>query len=476
MDRPGLQTLLADIGLGRIDTVVVYKVDRLTRALTDFAKMVELFDRHDVTFVAITQQFNTTTSMGRLTLNILLSFAQFEREVIGERVRDKIAASKRKGMWMGGNVPLGYKAEGRTLVINPDEAETVRTIFRQYHEAGSVYALKRGLDRQGIVTKQRVSTEGHLSGGRPFAAGNLYEMLANPVYIGQIRHKGACHPGLHEPIIDQALWDETQARLNRNRQGTKERRANAGSAPLLDKLFDETGERLVPTHAQKQGRRYRYYTSHFLIVRDPDETRKGWRVPAAALEKAISSSILSLLHDRAALSTAWQKADLPFDQFGAIAPLVERASPERPLDLVERIDLAADGLTMRVSLSTLVPDGPVIVHRVPMTMRRRGQEMRMIIDSERRPIDPALVSAVARGRTWFEELSASDAIGMAEIAERESLSKGRVSQLVKLAFLSPKIVQAIIEGRQPLDLTVRKLIAIDALPVAWAEQEAALGF
>ena len=211
---------------------------------------------------------------------------------------------------MGGNVPLGYRAEGRTLVVNDVEAATVRTIFELYHEAGSVRALKHELDRREIVTKQRVSIQGRVSGGRPFAVGNLYEMLANPVYIGQIRHKGTCHPGLHEPIIGQALWNKTQARLQRNRQGTKEHRANAGSAPLLDKLFDETGERLVPTHAQKQGRRYRYYASHFLIVRGPDETCKGWRVPAAALEKAVASAILSLLRDRTALATAWQNAEL----------------------------------------------------------------------------------------------------------------------------------------------------------------------
>src|ERR1700724_925947 len=208
MERPALQRLLSDINQGLIDVVVVYKVDRLTRALADFAKMVEVFDAHGVSFVAVTQQFNTTTSMGRLTLNVLLSFAQFEREVTGERIRDKIAASKRKGMWMGGVVPLGYEVRERQLVINEAEATTVRHIFTRYCELGSVRLLKEELDRNGARSKVRVSQAGVESGGQAFSQGALYTLLRNPIYVGEIRHKGVCHPGQHALIVDRAMWDK----------------------------------------------------------------------------------------------------------------------------------------------------------------------------------------------------------------------------------------------------------------------------
>ena len=213
MERPALQRLLSDIDEGRIDVVVVYKVDRLTRSLADFAKMVEIFDAHHVSFVSITQQFNTTTSMGRLTLNVLLSFAQFEREVTGERIRDKIAASKKKGMWMGGFCSLGYDIRDRRLVVNQEESKLVRHIYKRYLELGSVRLLKRDLDRRGVVSKIRVSKNGTRSGGRPFSRGALYELLANPIYIGEIRHKKVRHPGQHEAIVDRQTWEKVQRRL-----------------------------------------------------------------------------------------------------------------------------------------------------------------------------------------------------------------------------------------------------------------------
>src|SRR5713226_4580860 len=220
MERPALQRLLSDINQGLIDVVVVYKVDRLTRSLTDFAKMVEVFDARGVSFVAVTQQFNTTTSMGRLTLNVLLSFAQFEREVTGERIRDKIAASKRKGIWMGGLVPLGYEVRDRQLIINEAETTIVRHIFTRYCELGSVRLLKEELDRLGVRSKIRVSKDGVESGGQAFSRGALYTLLRNPIYVGEIRHKGVCHPGQHAPIVDRAMWDKaksrTRARLSNN--------------------------------------------------------------------------------------------------------------------------------------------------------------------------------------------------------------------------------------------------------------------
>ena len=229
MERPALQRLMADIDKGLVDAVVVYKVDRLTRSLADFAKMVEVFDARGVSFVAVTQQFNTTTSMGRLTLNVLLSFAQFEREVTGERIRDKIAASKRKGIWMGGLVPLGYEVRDRQLVINEAEAATVRHIFTRYCELGSVRLLKEELDRNGVRSKIRVSKDGVESGGQAFSRGALYTLLRNPIYVGEIRHKGVCHPGQHAPIINRAMWDKVAKLLRRAQHRLRSRETQVRS-------------------------------------------------------------------------------------------------------------------------------------------------------------------------------------------------------------------------------------------------------
>lgn len=262
MDRPGLAALLEAVERREVDIIVVYKVDRLTRSLADFAKIVERLDAQGVSFVSVTQQFNTTTSMGRLTLNVLLSFAQFEREVTAERIRDKIAASKKKGMWMGGPVPLGYDVQDRKLLVNETEAVTVRRIFDLYLETGSVRLLKHACERQGIVSKVRHMKTGRVSGGVPLGRGNLYQMLSNPIYVGRIPHRGETYPGQHEAIIDESVWEAVQTQLSDNavarRYGT-----NAKSPSLLKGLvYDEAGDLLSPTHAVKSGRRYRYYVSH----------------------------------------------------------------------------------------------------------------------------------------------------------------------------------------------------------------------
>src|SRR6516162_767113 len=285
MERPGLRGLLADIQAGRIDIVVVYKVDRLTRSLADFARLIEIFDAQGVAFVSVTQQFNTTSSMGRLTLNVLLSFAQFEREVTGERIRDKIAASKMKGMWMGGNVPLGYDASEGTLVINPAEAETVRRIFALYHELGSVRRVKEEADRLGLRTKRRVTANGTARGGKPFARGHLYRLLSNPVYAGQITHKGQLYLGQHPALIDietlTVVHDQLAAAAGDHRHKTK----SAEPSLLTGLLVDARGERLTPSHAVKKGRRYRYYVSASLITEAGTDRAQGWRLAAREVEQ-----------------------------------------------------------------------------------------------------------------------------------------------------------------------------------------------
>jgi DNA invertase Pin-like site-specific DNA recombinase len=293
MERPALKRLLADIGEGLVDVVVVYKVDRLTRSLSDFARMVEIFDRHRVSFVAVTQHFKTTTSMGRLTLNVLLSFAQFEREVTGERIRDspleqhKIAASKRKGMWMGGRVPLGYTICDRQLVIVDSEAETVRQIFDRYCTLGSVRLLKEELDRDGLRSKVRARRDGSESGARLFSRGTLYTLLRNPVYIAEIRHKGMRYPGQHPAIIAHPIWEKAQELLRLHTVQAGGSPSRSSMSPLVGRLFDETGERLTPSHAVKGNRHYRYYVSRSLMKGAAGQTATGWRIPAPELERCL---------------------------------------------------------------------------------------------------------------------------------------------------------------------------------------------
>ena len=280
MDRPALKKLLEDIAAKQIDTVVVYKVDRLTRSLADFAKIVEQFDRQDVSFVSVTQQFNTTTSMGRLTLNVLLSFAQFEREVTGERIRDKVAASKRKGMWMGGVVPLGYDIVDRKMVINIKEAETVREIYRSYLRLGCVTKLRQHLDRIGIRSKERVSRFGKRWGGTSISRGALYEILKNPLYSCEVHYRGAVYPGQHEAILGRKQWEQVQTRLKENLQAPRRRRTGTAMKSLLTGLlYDSAGNRFVPTHSTKLGKRYRYYTSQTVISGSKSAVSDPTRLP-----------------------------------------------------------------------------------------------------------------------------------------------------------------------------------------------------
>src|SRR5215213_8026108 len=304
MERPALQRLLVDVATGQIDVVVVYKVDRLTRALSDFAKIVEIFDKRQVSFVSITQAFSTTTSMGRLTLNVLLSFAQFEREVTGERIRDKIAASKKKGMWMGGQPPLGYDAKDRKLVVNEAEAEVVRHIFRRYGELRSVRQLKAELDSEGILSKLRVASDGTRYGARPLARGALYHMLSNRIYRGEIVHKQESYPGDHEPVVDEALWNEVQQILSANRVGRETGSGATDPSLLAGLVFDAAGERLTPTHAVKKGTRYRYYVSQTLITGSAKDDGKGQRIPAAGLEALVKNRLRELIAEPSAMLTA----------------------------------------------------------------------------------------------------------------------------------------------------------------------------
>ena len=431
MERPALQRLLADISQGLVDVAVVYKVDRLTRSLTDFAKMVEVFDARGVSFVAVTQQFNTTTSMGRLTLNVLLSFAQFEREVTGERIRDKIAASKQKGMWMGGLVPLGYDVIDRRLVANQSEAETVRGIFRRYLEIGSVRLLMEDLNRRGIRSKVRVAKNGRKSGGNPFFRGALYVLLSNPIYIGEIRHKGVRHPGLHEPIVDRELWEKTQLLLRSQAVRGASRATKSAASPLMGRLFDERGVGLTPSHAVKGERRYRYYVSRNLIKGTSDPERSGWRLPAPEIERTVASAAYTILSDQAAIADAAHTIRAAENRlpsiFSVAAVWMKRLQSDVEVGaalnaLVDRVDLIDAGIRVSLKLpicGTEEQQGAntteLTVTRVfPMQIRRRGFEMRLVIQGSRAPAplaDLALLKAIARGHQWADDLLARPQVG-----------------------------------------------------------------
>ena len=350
LERPALKRLLADIEEDRVDVVVVYKIDRLSRALMDFAKLVEVFDRNDVTFVSVTQSFNTTTSMGRLTLNILLSFAQFEREVIGERIRDKVAASRKRGIWMGGYVPLGYEVKDRKLIIKESEAAIVRMIFERFVAVGSATALARALVTEGVCTRR----------GRLVDKGFLYKLLANRVYIGDAVHKGTAYPGEHKPIVTRELWDRVRAILQvspRMRAGS-----TRASTPSLLKglLFGPTGCAMSPSHSRKGDKLYRYYVSQSVIKRGADGCPVS-RVPAAEIENAVVNQLRGMLRAPEVIIATWISArpelgelseDGVREVLAGLDPLWDELFPAEQTRviqlLVERIDVGLAGLKMRL--------------------------------------------------------------------------------------------------------------------------------
>lgn len=495
MERPALQHLLDDIRQGLIDVVVVYKVDRLSRSLADFAKMVELFDAQSVSFVAVTQQFNTTTSMGRLTLNVLLSFAQFEREVIGERIRDKIAASKRKGMWVGGGLPIGYEVRERKLVVNHDQAQTVRQIFERYLEVGSVRLLKRDLDRRGIVSGIKIAKNGNRRGGRPFSRGSLYCLLSNPIYLGETRHKNERYPGQHQAIVSRELWERVQQLLRTRavRRG-EGRTTEAPESPLAGKLFDENGEPLYVQGAAKGQRRYRYYVSKKLVRSEPEDAEHGWRLSAPELERSVSAAARQILGDRDGIAQALEDSCSDVHRLPALLKSaqgwIERLRTKTETasalaDLIERTDISRDGIRVTVKLPISpgeepknVPPGHIALAKfVPMQMKRRGVEMRMVLEGGAAParVDLPLLKAVARARRWSQDLISGRVQSVSELARREGLDRRSVHRLLRLGFLSPRIVEAIAEGRQPPDLTVIGLVRRIDLPLLWRAQEQALG-
>jgi DNA invertase Pin-like site-specific DNA recombinase len=482
MERPALQRLLSDIRERRIDIVVVYKVDRLTRSLTDFAKLVELFDAHGVSFVSVTQSFNTTTSMGRLTLNVLLSFAQFEREVTGERIRDKIAASKRKGLWVGGVVPLGYEVRDKKLIVNEEEANTVRLIFERYLALGSLPALQRDLRANGIVTRRRTLSSGEIIGGVPLTNGPLAHLLRNRMYLGEINHRGKSYPGEHQPILDQALFDAVQARLDAN---LHERRAKneRSRALLLGRLFDDQGNRMTPSYAIKKGVRYRYYVSCMLAQGRKSEAGSIARIAAGEIETIVRDAVArrassngrsaepESVDDRNARDHLQPSGLIP-------APAHVPMGDEEAIlgSLVERVTISSDAIRIRFAEHDQLPSESceVTIAWRPTPFRRK-RELIQPADGAR-PIRAEartkLLAAIANGRCWLDEIVSDPATTIESIAAREALPERSARSIVSLAFLAPDIIKAAVAGTLPRGFGVSRLID---LPTGWTEQRKALG-
>lgn len=495
-DRPALTRLMDLVRAGEIDVIVIYKIDRLTRSLTDFARMAESFDKHNVSFVSVTQQFNTTTSMGRLMLNVLLSFAQFEREITGERIRDKIAASKRKGMWMGGNPPMGYDVRDRQLVVNETDAATIRRVFALYLEVGSVPPLLERLATEGIRTARRYSVKGNHHGERPFTRGHLYKLLTNPIYIGRVPHKDTSHPGQHPRIIDKTLWDAVQAQMATNVQGprARRRRAQQDTSLLAAIMVTASGTSFIDTHANKGSRRYRYY-----VEQHDDTDRAPVRLPARDIESAVTHTVVEFLRDRSALlaglgnldraevKTAAERGAALAEQI-ADARTAERTIILRPLLLkvtyredALKIELRGSGLHEALGVGQTghaagdnywAEDAKNVVLSSPLTARRRGRQLKLVLGGEvHEPnVDPTLVTAISRAHCWAQSLVTGGVGSITEIARQEGVSLTYVAQLLPLGFLAPSLVAAILSGHQPATLTADHLIRREKISPRWADQ------
>ncbi|MDU8945963.1 recombinase family protein [Ovoidimarina sediminis] len=491
MERPGLQRLLADIDRGAVDQILVYKIDRLTRSLADFAKMVERLDAAGTSFVSVTQSFNTATSMGRLTLNMLLSFAQFEREVTAERIRDKIAASKRKGLWMGATVPLGYAADGRSLKIAEPDAEVIRTIYDLYLKHRNTRFVKEAVDALGLKTPIRTLISGRVKGGAPFSYGHIHYILTNPVYAGRIRHHAKVYPGQHPPLIAPELWDSIQDQLQgdaaKDRTFTKRNRkgAKVSASPLAGKIVDQTGDRLTPSHSKTaNGRKLRYYVSHRLVRGTAPRDPSGWRLPATELEAKVADLIRGHLKTPEAHASILVNATT--DETARIATRLSRLTTvETAADkdakcpcfkLVERIEikpgeigiaLSAEHLARHLEVDAARINEDLLSFAAQFRHRKRGVETRLIIGDAQPEIDTTLLRNIARAHRYFDLVRSGKTF--AEIANAEGVSKRRVQQLIELAFLAPDVIRAVREGRQPVGMTSDRLKRYAFSPI-WSEQ------
>ena len=489
MERPGLKRLLADIHAGLIDIVVVYKVDRLTRSLTDFARMVDAFDARGVSFVSVTQSFNTTSSMGRLTLNVLLSFAQFEREVTGERIRDKIAASKKKGLWMGGFVPMGYAADGRSLKVVDESAAIIRRIFERFLALGSVLRLKEELDDARVSTVAFTSASNREWGGRPFSIGHLRRILTNPIYVGDIAHAGERYKAQHEAIIDRETFGAVQQYLSVSKRQQRLRGQAKNANLLTHLLFDADGKRLGSDH-----RRYRYY------VTKPDVT-DPMRIPAGEIEPLVIQALATRLCDRSWLMAHMLEPDASPDTIqhltreaaslaGELQHPIALRQREAVHRLVDRITIRRDGLRIELKATPFgsaasFADGQARAKHDPTPAAidiearfvKKGQDLHLVVlpgdgaDATAR-LDKSLIKAIARAVTWYDHLVRGRVASMREIATAEDVSERYVAHLLPLAFLKPELVEGCLDGTTDLGISGANLAKGLDLHRDWRRQVA----
>ena len=486
IERPALKQLLADIDQKKVNVVVVYKVDRLTRSLADFAKIVEQFDAKGISFVSVTQQFNTTSSMGRLTLNVLLSFAQFEREVTGERIRDKIAASKQKGLWMGGTPPIGYIGHERTLLIHEEHANLIRFIYQRYLETKGIKKLKLALDRTGIVAPERVRLSGKVYGGVPISRGNLYQILTNPLYIGKIPHFGKIYTGQHPAIIDIDLWNAVQAKIHNHKELYEKRIRSPSDSLLVGILFDGEGLGLCPSNSQKQSKRFRYYISQKLINELKEVVPNGIRIPAQELETLVVNQLCDWLTNTEVLIHEFNPEPEQIQNLIAkgnqLATDLENKSMQYQLfrKIVECVVVSHEYIELSIKASALMNNSNGLIQvKTKTELKRCGHQIRLIItDQNRRQNlkDQNMITYISKAYQWLSLITSGKVKSIREIADAEKVDPTHVTRTINKAFLAPEIMRAILKGTQPTHLNLKYLKQFRVLPNNWNEQKALLGF
>jgi len=473
MERPGLKQLLQDVVAGKVDVIVVYKVDRLTRSLADFAKIVDILDEHDASFVSVTQSFNTTTSMGRLTLNVLLSFAQFEREVTGERIRDKIAASKKKGMWMGRPVPLGYELGDRKLVVDRQEAKTVCHLFQRYTELQSVPQLVEELAAEGYRTKIRPYKDGRQIGGVAFRTGALSQLLKNPIYTGKVRHKDKIYDGEHEAIVDQALFDEVQSIFASNRRDNALGKKSSNPSLLSGLITDPDGRPMTPTHACNGSKRFRYYVTR----REPgDDKSLVWRLPSGEIERLVADTFGSAIADTARASG---EVNIIQDQMAAnseVACKLQNAAihEKRKILLDHRVQVQIREEQVIISFQ-FADEAERSEVSIDAKLAKQGSELKFTIPPTNANIKPAPNATLQK--LVAQAFAAQDLLltGTPNPVLSD-YSRRYLGQLVRISWLAPDIIGAIMDGTHPVNLTGRKLTRANAIPLDWPSQRQMFGF
>lgn len=478
MERPALKRILGDVEAGRVDIIVVYKVDRLTRSLSDFARIIDRLDEAEASFVSVTQQFNTSNSMGRLTLNVLLSFAQFEREVTSERIRDKIEASRKRGMWMGGTVPLGYDNYDKKLFINEEEAKTIRAIFDYYLEKRTVKKALHKINHQGFRTKKQ---KGQRPGGLNFSEGHFYNILKNPLFIGKVRHNGKIFDGNHEPIIDMDTWDKVQKLIDENRVNRKIGKNFSYPSLLTGLLYTSDGERMTPSHCSKRGIRTRYY-----ITKSTKSNQSPTSYPAKQIEDTIRNKLINWLLDEIEhqIPRISSCRELRLNIVEEIKNGVPHEQKAQFQSLLKKVIISETMISLTIDRTSLLNGDQTIDENLlnidmEVRLKKCTKHTKIIIPSGTQTIqklDQKLITLIAKAHLWAKDLQSGKYSTMTELAKKNNVNKADLGKQVRLTYLAPDIITSIMEGRQPETLKATHLRKLSNLPTDWEEQREMLHF